>query len=99
MNSSWESSHKWYDSIVGEKGHYYHEHIILPNTLRLLKLQKKDSLLDLCCGQGVLARALPQGISYVGVDASSSLIRSAKSKSKHPFYVYDVTKPFKVKEA
>ncbi len=99
MSTSWESSHKWYDSIVGETGHYYHEQIVLPNTLRLLKLQKGDSLLDLGCGQGVLARSLPQGVKYVGVDAAPSLIHSAKSKSKHPFYVADITNPLKVKEA
>ncbi|MGH2639063.1 MAG: class I SAM-dependent methyltransferase [Rhabdochlamydiaceae bacterium] len=99
MSTSWESSHKWYDSIVGEKGHYYHEQIVLPNTLGLLKLQKGDSLLDLGCGQGVLARSLPQGIQYVGIDAAPSLIHSAKSKSKHPFYVSDITKPLSIKEA
>jgi len=99
MSTSWESSHKWYDSIVGEKGHYYHEQIVLPNTVRLLKLQKDDSLLDLGCGQGVLARSLPQSVKYVGVDAAPSLIHSAKAKSKHPFYVADITQPLQVKEA
>ncbi len=99
MSTSWESSHKWYDSIVGEKGHYYHEQIVLPNTLRLLKLQKDSSLLDLGCGQGVLARSIPHGIKYTGIDAAASLIHSAKAKSKHPFYVFDITKPLQIKEA
>ena len=98
MSTSWESSHKWYDSIVGEKGHYYHEHVVLPNSLKLLHLQKGDSLLDLGCGQGILARSIPQGVKYVGVDASSSLIQSAKLKSKHPFYVSDITKPLAILE-
>lgn len=99
MNTSWESSHKWYDSIVGEKGHYYHEQIVLPHTLRLLRLKKENTLLDLGCGQGVLARALPPGVKYVGVDAAPSLIKSAKSHSKHTFYVSDITKPLSLKEA
>jgi ubiquinone/menaquinone biosynthesis C-methylase UbiE len=99
LSTSWESSHKWYDSIVGEKGHYYHEQIVLPNTLRLLNLQPNDSVLDLGCGQGVLARSLPKGVKYVGVDAAPSLIHSAKTKSKHPFYVSDITKPLSIKEA
>ncbi len=98
MSTSWENSHKWYDSIVGEKGHYYHEQIVLPNSLKLLKLQKGDSLLDLGCGQGVLARSLPPGVSYAGVDAAPSLIHSAKAKSKHPFYVSDITQPLSIKE-
>ncbi len=98
-DTSWESSHKWYDSIVGEKGHYYHEHIVLPNTLRLLNLKKGDSLLDLGCGQGVLARALSAEVRYVGVDAAPSLIQYAKAKSKHPFYIADITLPLQIKEA
>lgn len=99
MTTSWESSHKWYDSIVGEKGHYYHEQIVLPNSLRLLNLKPNDSLLDLGCGQGVLARSLPDGIKYVGVDAAPSLIQKARAKSKHSFYVADITAPLKVKQA
>lgn len=99
MTTSWESSHKWYDSIVGEKGHYYHEQVVLPNSIRLLNLKKGDSLLDLGCGQGVLERSLPQGTRYVGVDASSSLIQSAKRRSKAPFYVADITKPLPLKES
>ncbi|MBP7074652.1 MAG: class I SAM-dependent methyltransferase, partial [Rhabdochlamydiaceae bacterium] len=70
-----------------------------PNTLRLLKLQKDSSLLDLGCGQGVLARSIPHDIKYTGVDAAASLIHSAKAKSKHPFYVFDITKPLQIKEA
>lgn len=98
MSTSWESSHRWYDSIVGEKGHYYHENIVLPNSLRLLNLKAGDSLLDLGCGQGVLERALPSNVHYVGVDASPSLIQSAKKKSKRPFYVADITQPLSIKE-
>ncbi len=99
MKTSWENSHRWYDSIVGEKGHYYHEQIILPKTLQLLQLKTGDSVLDLACGQGVLARSLPQGIDYVGVDISASLIQSAKKQSKAPFYVSDITKPLQLRHS
>ncbi|MES2273511.1 MAG: class I SAM-dependent methyltransferase [Chlamydiota bacterium] len=75
---NWDSSERWYNSCVGEKGHYYHQSVVLPGALRLLHLQEKGALLDLGCGQGVLARQLPEQISYWGVDLSSELIASAR---------------------
>jgi len=99
LDTSWEKSGKWYKNIVGDEGHYYHQKIILPHTLRLLKLQKGDSLLDLACGQGVLERQIPEEIDYVGVDLSTTLIDEARSKSKkvkHIFGVADVSKPLPI---
>src|SRR5579872_4859138 len=58
MSKSWDSSENWYSSCVGEKGHYYHQTVVLPNVLRMLG--KFHSLLDLGCGQGVLARHLKE---------------------------------------
>ncbi len=97
MGTSWETSHKWYDALVGEKGHYYHEHVILPKALQLLQLKSGDSVLDLGCGQGVLSRNLPKDVDYVGVDASLALIEKAKKQSRHPFYVSDITQPLTLK--
>lgn len=93
-HTSWESSHAWYDRVVGEKGHYYHQSVVLPGVLRLLNLRSGDRLLDVACGQGILARSLPKDVGYVGLDASSSLIAAARQKSKHTFLVADATKPF-----
>ena len=95
--TSWESAGAWYDKIVGSKGHYYHQHVILPGALRLLDLKEKDSLLDLACGQGILARHLPPQVPYTGIDISPSLIRSAKQQTyrgKPEFHVGDVAAPF-----
>ncbi|CAM0117213.1 class I SAM-dependent methyltransferase [Rhabdochlamydiaceae symbiont of Dictyostelium giganteum] len=98
MKTSWESSHKWYNALVGEKGHYYHDHVVLPNALRLLDLKPRDSLLDLGCGQGILERSIPKQTNYVGVDASSSLVKAARKTSNRPFYVADITQPLEIKE-
>jgi len=91
--TSWETSSSWYDKIVGDKGHYYHQHVIIPGILKLLQLKPGHRLLDLACGQGVLARYLPQNVDYVGIDASFSLIQEAQKKSHHHFIVGDVSKP------
>ncbi len=102
-DTSWEESASWYDKVVGEKGHYYHEHVIFPHLLRLCDFQPpaQHSLLDLGCGQGILARHIPSAVAYVGVDASKSLIASAK-KGKLPkqsqFFVADLSLPLALKQ-
>ena len=90
--SHWDSSETWYTQCVGEKGHYYHQHIVLPNVKRLLGTF--SSLLDCGCGQGILFRSIPSNTEYVGVDVSKPLIASAKklSPSAH-FHVADMSLP------
>eukprot|EP01136_Pigoraptor_vietnamica_P017938 Opistho-1_new@63789 len=103
---SWEGVGRWYDQVVGKEGHYYHKEVILPATLRLLDLSlaQKDSgasLLDLACGQGILARSLPPSVVYVGIDLSPTLIAAAKKhtgKKNCQFLVGDVTTPLSLEE-
>ncbi|MDD4135644.1 MAG: class I SAM-dependent methyltransferase [Candidatus Shapirobacteria bacterium] len=94
-NSSWQKVSKWYNKAVGDEGHYYHQHIIMPNLKRLLKLKEKESLLDLACGQGVLERNLDKNIEYMGIDLAGNLIREANEKKinlNHKFLVADASK-------
>jgi SAM-dependent methyltransferase len=98
-NSSWESMHEWYHGQVGSEGHYYHQQIILPNVLRLLGKPRK--VLDIGCGQGILARKLPKSTAYLGIDLSSSLIENAKQlqpAKKDHFAILDACQPFSLKE-
>lgn len=78
----WDPVAAWYDKLVGESGSDYHRHVILPAALRLLAPQPGESVIDVCCGQGVLARPLLEaGIErFIGVDASPRLIEAAKSR-------------------
>ncbi len=96
MNTSWQSSSKWYNRLVGDQGHYYHEHIILPNVLKLLNLNLNSKILDIGCGQGILAKKINPQISYVGIDLAKSLIEVAQKSNKNPnhkFLKLDATKP------
>lgn len=98
-NTSWESVSDWYGDLVGERGHYYHEHVILPKLPKLLNLQKDSKLLDLACGDGILGRTLAKGIDYVGIDISQGLIGQAKAKDndkKHRYLVGDATQPLQI---
>lgn len=101
-DTSWEEVEGWYSSCVGEKGHYYHQTTILPNAIRLLGIGKKPlSVLDLGCGQGVFARALPKTTPYYGIDASPSLIENAKKQMQSPsfhFLTADATKPLPIEK-
>lgn len=101
--TSWENAGKWYHEQVGTEGHYYHQQIVLPGVLRILNFKEgtNSSLLDLACGQGVLARALPPYVSYTGIDVAPSLIQFAKKLNRnrhHQFLVGDITKPLPIKE-
>ncbi|MFA6005638.1 MAG: methyltransferase domain-containing protein [Patescibacteria group bacterium] len=95
MKTSWQQAGPWYNNLVGDKGQYYHEHVVLPNTLKLLALRDNSSLLDLGCGQGVLARKIPRNVFYQGVDAASFLIKKAQESDKnsnHRYAIGDITK-------
>jgi SAM-dependent methyltransferase len=97
MAKSWDSSEQWYSSCVGEKGHYYHQALVLPNSMRLLG--KISSLLDLGCGQGVLARQLRDDIAYCGIDFSKALIAQAKKLSpKREFIHADASEPLPIEK-
>jgi ubiquinone/menaquinone biosynthesis C-methylase UbiE len=102
-STSWQKSSQWYKKSVGEKGHYYHQSIIMPNSLRLLNIQNdpKSSLLDLACGQGVLGRHIPSQVQYFGVDIAHSLIDAArqyKPPKNHEFIVADASKELPIKK-
>lgn len=95
---AWENASEWYAKTVGEKGHEYHRAFLLKGLLSLLSLKKGDSLLDIGCGQGVLARALPKEVRYTGIDAAPSLLREAKKLSSPDriFLEADATQPLPV---
>lgn len=78
----WDKVAAWYDKLVGASGSDYHRNVILPATERLLGDLKGLSVIDVCCGQGVLIEPLLKaGVgSYLGVDASPRLIQAAKQR-------------------
>jgi len=100
-NTSWSPVAKWYGGIVGDSGHYFHQHVILPRLQSLLAPKARETVLDIGCGQGVYARTLPHNVDYTGVDFSKELIAQAKSltkNSRHVYYLADATKGLPVPE-
>lgn len=100
-NTSWQAVGEWYNKSVGIRGSYFHEHVVLPGVMRLFSVVPTSSVLDLACGQGVLAHRIPKDIPYVGIDSAPSLIAFAQKQdknSKHRYMVGDVTKPLPIAE-
>jgi len=94
MNTSFEDSSNWYSACVGDKGHYFHQNVILPRLKQILTIHKSSKIIDLACGSGVLQRWLSSEVEYVGIDISKSLIKEAKkhAKKNQTFIQADVTK-------
>lgn len=91
-DGGWDRVATWYDRFVGDEGSDYHREVILPVALRLLEPRPGERVLDLCCGQGVFARALLQyEVAHVlAVDASPRMIEAARSRSDDPRVRYVV---------
>lgn len=90
QKTSWEKVGQWYDTLVGKEGHFYHRTLVIPGVLKLLKLKASSHLLDLACGQGVLAHAIAPEIKYHGVDISPSLIEAALLADTNPHHSYSI---------
>lgn len=100
-NTSWQGVAKWYSRITKDGGHYYHQNLIIPESLRLLDLKEGSSLLDLGCGSGVLGQSIPKGTGYLGIDLSENLIREAKNEDRdksHQYIISDAARPMKFTE-
>ncbi len=77
--TDWGHVASWYDSLIGEKGGYFHTHVIFPKTLELLALKPGMKVLDVACGQGAFSRVLAaKGCEVVGVDQGEELIAKAR---------------------
>lgn len=94
--TSWQPVSGWYDTSVGAEGDFTHREIVIPGTLALLGLTGQSAILDLGCGQGILARSIPPSLRYTGVDISPALIAAARKRDRsdrHAYFTGDITRP------
>ena len=81
QRTDWGGVAEWYDRFVGDAGSEYHQHVVIPGTLRLLAPKPGESVIDVASGQGVLSRALHERrVEATGVDAARDLIRAARER-------------------
>lgn len=100
--TTWEPVSAWYDKKLKHSGDWAHTNIVIPKTIQMVSLSSGSSLLDLGCGQGILARSIPKTVSYIGIDIAPSLIASAKIRDQnknHQYVVGDITKPLPTQQA
>ena len=71
----------WYDATTGVRGTPHHRKAAIPAVMRLAGVATGERLIDIGCGQGVLAHhVLKAGGSYLGVDASQTMIKLARKR-------------------
>ncbi len=81
----WDPVAKWYNGWVGKKGSLYHRAVAIPKVMELADPKAGELLLDLGCGQGVLApHTLKRGARYQGVDGSRTLVQLARKHHGEP---------------
>lgn len=79
--SSWEQVASWYDATVGIRGSPHHRKAAIPTVMSLAEVAPGELVLDVGCGQGVLAHhVLKAGGRYLGVDASEAMIKLARRR-------------------
>lgn len=97
----WDSVAAWYDGWVGADGSEHHRRLAIPGVMALLSAQAGEQVLDVGCGQGVLApHVAAAGARYTGVDVSPRLLGIArKHHGAHGQFIKgDACKLYKVKE-
>lgn len=92
-NTSWNKVASWYDQLVSDEGSDFHQNLILPGAIRILKPKPNEKILDIGCGQGVFCRKLLSlKADVTGIDASPKLIKLAKERSPGiKYFVLDAT--------
>lgn len=93
--SGWNDVAQWYNGWVGKDGSDHHQNLAIPALLDCLNLNQTQHVLDIGCGNGVLAPYISRSkADYTGIDISPKLIQLAKQHhGKHgKFLVCDARK-------
>jgi 2-polyprenyl-3-methyl-5-hydroxy-6-metoxy-1,4-benzoquinol methylase len=78
----WNDNARWWDARMKE-GNDWHQRLIAPAVQRLLDIHTGDDVVDLACGNGLVARALAQrGARVLACDFSAEFLECARARSQ-----------------
>jgi len=97
MTNEWDKVADSYSRAIGERGDYLRQALTNPYiTSHLPSGGRGIRILDLGCGEGYLARLLPDS-QMMGVDSSAALLNLARQKhSPGEWILADITQPLKL---
>jgi len=79
----WDQKAAFWDTLHGDEGNAFHRRLVAPAVERLLALQPGERVLDVACGNGVMARRLAvMGGRVTAVDFSPALIEKAQQRGQ-----------------
>jgi SAM-dependent methyltransferase len=78
----WDRKAAFWDSLMGAEGNAFYRTVVRPAQNRLLALQWTEVVLDVACGNGLVARELSRVASRViACDVSAEMIARARARS------------------
>ena len=79
MNKAWDSVACYWDNRMGMYGDWFQRSIIQPSIDEIICQESINSVVDIGCGTGHMARFLElKGITVMGIDISSKMINKAQ---------------------
>lgn len=92
----WNNKAEFWDEMHGDLGNQFHQTLIGPSVEELLDLKEGERILDIGCGNGVVARRLAElGGQVTAFDFSSELIKLAKARGNQgepiSYHIIDAT--------
>ena len=77
----WDRKAAFWDALQGERGNVFHRRLVEPALLNLLDPLPGESVLDVGCGNGALARSLAErGALVTAIDYSGEMLRLARKR-------------------